>query len=843
MAPPFPHNSADCAHSPTKPLWPTNAPLEVVHRLWLKLAAIVLVCLQGSLVNTRVEAQRAPRVQTLFVPPEVENFGNNPIFAGDLDGDGFHDLVVGCPEHRNSKKQHGAVFVFRGGKAGVEPKPFLTWRAKSKGKHFGSVITGVGDLNGDGRADLAIGFPDASPSRPNESAIEIYFTPSLDSSAPGSVARRILSDVAGVEMGFSLSGGRDLTGDGLPDLAVGIPNWEGREWGLGSVRVYSKLHSETDPELVWSYECIVKEARFGEEVCITGDANGDGFSDLAVGAVGVATFNFGDVTPGLVYVFLGSKSGLAKKPTWQFGPPSEMREFGRTLAWADLNGDGRSELVVGAPSPAVAHGLPGTVCAYQFHSTNQPPTLIGQWQPQAKGGKNGFSLSSAGDINGDGSEDIVFAAPYAKIRSDRLGQAYVILGSKTNLSSSPDCIFEPPPNANHMAYGLRGGFDLNGDGLADFVLGSTLIPGPTNAVGRVDIVYGSREVDWQDLRAVAKFEGGFDFSWEVPASSPTELSTATNSPPISISKSAESSAAGLSKTTPTSVAPAANPAQNNSFTSPSTNRVAAVATAVPPPIASVPQPLPNTGNSQAPTIDRQKRRQLALVGGAVGILAGWGIWLLNRHKRPKSIPSNPNAVPSPSRKSDLVNSVHDGVSSRIHLLQRAIESGQSMDREKLKSLVDQLDENVQKILGVASDRPKSPREIAENIRGLVSAHHPKDWTWRCGDLENLPAELWPPHVVQQLELALGEVLVNAFRHSGGNHLELSVRQRAEDIEFQIRDNGQGLPETKTSNGLGLNSIQSRLKQIGGRVRFHSQTGQGLEVTLWAPLHPSPTPHA
>jgi FG-GAP repeat/FG-GAP-like repeat len=184
------------------------------------------------------------------------------------------------------------------------------------------------------------------------------------------------------------------------------------------------------------------------------DVNGDGFADVAVGApdaVGGA---------GRVYVYLGSPSGLAAHaPIVLTGPDGAGGRFGAAVASAgDVNGDGFTELVVGASGASNAYvfaGGPGTPAASPAVTLHGPD-----------GGAFGTATAAAGDVNGDGFADLIVGAPGAAAA----GRAYLYLGGPSGVAPSPIVLDAPAGATATFGQSLAGPGDVDGDGFADVVV-------------------------------------------------------------------------------------------------------------------------------------------------------------------------------------------------------------------------------------------------------------------------------------------------------------------------------------------------------------------------------------
>jgi hypothetical protein len=383
-------------------------------------------------------------------------------FTGDFNGDGFVDLAVGAPLKGNGS---GVVYVFFGSEAGITLGgiPITQADAGEVGEtddHFGAALVS-GDFNGDKIDDLVVGAPGkALGGGPKSGAVFIFFG-SRGGFLPGFVVSQNITDQvneAGDQFGAALATG-DLNGDASDELVVGSPG-KGPDGGprSGAVFIFSAATTTTfaDFDMIDPTNAgQVNEDgdRFGASL-ESGHFNGslgidigDGFGDLAVGAPGKRPD--GGPRSGAVFVFLGSKVGFtpgfsitqtdalgsagcnpAVRGSCRPEVNEEGDEFGAAMAAGDLNGDGAEELIVGAPGEAVDLG-PRSGLVFIFPGS---PTL-------SKGLTTGYYItqSHAGQVNLEG--DRFGAALFAGVLNEDEFEELVVGAPGKNLDSGAVFVF------------------------------------------------------------------------------------------------------------------------------------------------------------------------------------------------------------------------------------------------------------------------------------------------------------------------------------------------------------------------------------------------------------------
>jgi hypothetical protein len=372
-----------------------------------------------------------------FNPPYTNNygfFGEQVACAGDVNKDGFEDIIITMDNYDSSYSDEGAVFVYYGSLSG--PSTSYSWMARgdSTYAHFGLSVDSAGDVNGDGYDDIIVGTWENQTYAVSHAYVWYggpggLGSPGTPSNADWVASGPIPGAIQANQFGRMVSGIGDVNGDTYDDIMIGSHLYDGAITDQGAVFVYygstSGLGSPGTPSNAdWSATGGQASGYFGYAGDGMGDLNGDGYDDLAVGAY---AYDNPEVNEGKVFVWYGSTSGLGDtgNPTnadWTAESNISSMILGYVVrSGGDINNDSYTDLL-------------STIPSYPFNAQGQPLTGAGAWfvwAGSANGlGENGTPANAdyagygeqangrlgrddagSADINNDGLSDI-FVASY-----------------------------------------------------------------------------------------------------------------------------------------------------------------------------------------------------------------------------------------------------------------------------------------------------------------------------------------------------------------------------------------------------------------------------------------------
>ena len=423
----------------------------------------------------------------------------------------------------------------------------------SEDDRSGGSVSGVGDVNGDGLNDIIIGANQADGPNGNDSGASYVV---FGKTNGGAVQ---LSDIAdtndnagfvlnganvGDRSGISVSGAGDVNGDGLDDIIIGARVANGSRGA--SYVVFGKTDGGAvelgeiggDDNDGFVLNGMNANDRSGASVSGAGDINGDGLDDIIIGAYQADGMNGND--SGASYVVFGkTDGGIVELSTIANADENDNAGFvlnganandqsGTSVSGAgDINGDGLDDLIIGANLADGTDGNNSGASYVVFGKTDGRAVELGDIGGDDNDGfvlngvnagdRSGTSVSGAGDINGDGLDDIIIGANQANPNGTNSGASYVVFGKTDGVAVQLNDIAD---NAGFVINGVdandrsgvsvSGAGDINGDGLDDIIIGANQADPNANDSGASYLVFGKTDGNAVELSLVEEFGiGGF----------------------------------------------------------------------------------------------------------------------------------------------------------------------------------------------------------------------------------------------------------------------------------------------------------------------------------------------
>ncbi len=445
-------------------------------------------------------AQLTPTVVSVHENvPEAGSDAGWSVAAGDLNGDGYADAIVGIPHGDTGLlADTGRVLV----RFGPSLKNSITVVAPvpQSPAGFGYAVA-VSDVNGDGIDDLIVGAPDeqVSVALTDVGRAYVFYGPSLAVTTTLSMP----TPTAGADFGQAVAAG-DVDGDGKAEVVVGAPEAASGTALIGRAYVFSGGTLALRNTLTDATPAAGDH--YGWAVGV-GDVDGDGKAEVVVGA---PEANAGAVVGGgRVHVY--TAPALTSVQTLFEPTPETGANLGETVALGDINGDGRADIAAGIPD-AKALGINDSgECAVFFAPSFASSVVLGE--PVVELGAD-FGFSEAiGDVDGDGFGDVVIGAQDSTANGEAdAGEAFVFFGPA--LTTFAALVPDPVHNGDDFGYSSATG-DFNGDGLMDPLIGAKQgEPGGVVNEGRAFAFIQSRRFKVSPLGVSAAAGGPISFELE-----------------------------------------------------------------------------------------------------------------------------------------------------------------------------------------------------------------------------------------------------------------------------------------------------------------------------------------
>ncbi len=436
---------------------------------------------------------------TLMTGEELSDYAGWDVSgAGDVDGDGLPDLLIGAYNAGDLSIRTGMAYIIASGSLSATSSIDLAdadWRLigddDTSGDQSGKDVSDAGDVDGDGYDDVLIGGPNIDDGATNGGGVYLVMGGDLGTVPDYQLydsETLLMGEGAGDRVGEAQAAAGDVDGDGLADVLVGAGSNDdagtdaGKAYLVFGDSLVSGDMSLADADYGWTGEAAADKAGFSVDG--VGDLDGDGLDDLVIGAWGN---DDGGANAGKVYVVLSSAlpahaSSLASATYALVGEGADDYAGYSAVFAGDVDADGTADLLVGAYGDAPAGTRSGRSYLVYGSTLSGTATLDlasadHRFAGEAASDLSGIRVAAAGDVDNDGMDDLLIGAPANDAAGSNAGKVYLVLAenipSSRNIGlSTVDYGFTGEAIGDQAGYGLAGPGDVNGDGFDDLLIGA-----------------------------------------------------------------------------------------------------------------------------------------------------------------------------------------------------------------------------------------------------------------------------------------------------------------------------------------------------------------------------------
>lgn len=452
-------------------------------RLWIVIltAFLLVVCPWGpSVPVSTAEAGNLPTTPSWTAEGNQAGagFGFAVACAGDVNGDGYDDIIVGAQFYTSGQTSEGRASLYCGSASGVSATAAWHVEGNQDSAWLGYSVAGAGDVNNDGYDDVVVGVPFYE----GLAYGKVLVFHGSATGLPATPSWTAIGAQLGTQFGFSVASAGDVNGDGYDDIIVGDKSYSGGQSKEGRAYVYHGSATGLASAAAWTAESNQAQAYLGYSVSGAGDVNNDGYDDVIVG---LHQYSNGQSQEGGAWVYHGSASGLGTTTAWTAESNQAGAFFGSAVSGAgDVNGDGYADVIIGAWQYTASYANEGRAYVYHGSASGLTPVSAASVDGGRAGARLGYSVGSAGNVDADLYDDVIIGAPgwenYANDEGDE-GMACVYRGQAGGLSSVHAWQVEGTQGGAMLGCAVSTAGDVNGDGYSDVIVGQNWYDG-----GQVD---------------------------------------------------------------------------------------------------------------------------------------------------------------------------------------------------------------------------------------------------------------------------------------------------------------------------------------------------------------------
>jgi hypothetical protein len=430
----------------------------------------------------------------------ADKLGSSIATIGDINGDGDPDFALGAPSNDSSFIDAGRVYIMTAVESSIEDAQ-VTFNGETIKDAFGSSVDSAGDVDGDGLADVLIGAPGFDGGGLNSGKAYLFFGANLWGGGEIPLESADFEFVGSdpyEEVGLAAAGAGDMDGDGFGDVVIGAPSNRDRGYHAGKVSLYLG-DSLFDGAEVADYVFLGEEsyARLGSSFLHAGDVDGDGLADLWISAP-ASTSRTGKLYLITGSMLLSSSVDVIDSPCI-LSAESAGDGMGLSFDVGDLDGDGSPDIAIGSPYSESADYMAGKVdIVYSPALTGEVSlesanaTFLGEYADD----RAGTGLAVLSDVDGDERAELLIGAPGSNQADTSAGKVYIVYsgiftdGGEYELGSIEDSFLGEAANDGAGTAIERLG-DIDGDSLDDFLLSAPQSNGGGSDSGTVYVIMGS----------------------------------------------------------------------------------------------------------------------------------------------------------------------------------------------------------------------------------------------------------------------------------------------------------------------------------------------------------------